>query len=270
MPRLPSDGGSTRPQAACRVCPGRDRPPSSAPPTSICRNFHPPAATDDILPRFSLHTSVGMPSVGLKSPLDPEFPSGDALRHATCLDDQALEKGSQSSTGSVNSGRRSAKKAHALRRPFSSRCIDEAERSVRRCGWNHGATGPGYRKRTRVRVACGVTIRPCGVGILSSHGHFGRSVEGSVLSPVVLEPAGEASLRGRHLSRGPGLPAAALTASFIGPPRMSALADSSLSATRRRRAVVNRAASLPDTPARVPGGWTRRTRPDPRTRLPQV
>lgn len=270
MPRLPSDGGFTGPRAVVWACPGRDRPPPSVPPASICRNFHPPAATDDILPRFPLHPALGMPSVGLKSPLQPEFSSGDGLRHATCLDDQGLEKGSQSTTRSVNSRGRPAKKANALRKPFSRRCIDVAERSARICGWNHGATGLGYRKRTRVRVACGVTIRPCGVGILSSHGHFGRSVEGSVLSPVVLEPASEASLRGRHLSRGPGLPAAALTTSLIGPPRMSAFADSSSSATRRRRAVVNRAASLPETPARVPGGWAGRTRPDPRTRLPQV
>jgi hypothetical protein len=269
MPRLPSTGDRSGPPATPIGRPEHALPPSALP-TSDCRNFHPPAATEDILPRSSLHPAVGIPSVAVKSRIRPEFLLGDRPRHATCIDDQSLEKGSQSATRSVNSGRRSAKESFAPRKLWTRRCIAGAERSAGRCGWNHGATGPGYRKRTRVRVACGVTIRPCGVGILSSHGHFGRSVEGSVLVHVVLEPASEASFRRRHLSRGPGLPAAALTTSSIGPPRMSALADSSSSATRRRRAVVNRAALLPENPARVPGGWTRRTRPDPRTRLPQV
>jgi len=269
MPRLPSFGGRTGPRAIDIGCLGTVSPPSVFP-ASDCRNFHPPAATEDILPPSSLYSAVGIPSVALKSRCEPEVRAGDRPRHATCMEEQSLEKGSQSATRSVNSVRRSAKEAFAPRKPWNRRCIAGAERSAGRCGWNHGATGPGYRKRTRVRVACGVTIRPCGVGILSSHGHFGRSVEGSVLSHVVLEPASEASFRRRHFSRGPGLPAAALTTSSIGPPRMSALADSSSSATRRRRAVVNRAALLPETPARVPGGWTRRTRPDPRTRLPQV
>ena len=270
MPRLPSLCGRFGTHAVSSGRQGPARPPPSVLPASGCRNFHPPAATEDILPRSSLHATVGNPSGGLKSLPAPQFRPTGSLRHATCIADRASEKGSQSATGSVNSVDRSAKEAFAPRGPLTSRCIAGAERSAGRCGWNHGATGPGYRKRTRVRVACGVTIRPCGVGILSSHGHFGRSVDGSVLPLVVLEPACEASFRRRHLSRGPGLPAAALTTSCIGPPRMSAPADSSSSATRRRRAVVNRAASLPGTPARVPGGWTRRTRPDPRTRLRQV
>ena len=259
--RAPS--GGLGPQA-------RDRPPPSANPACDCRIFHPPAATEDILPRPRLHLVVGIASVAMNSRSKRKFRHADCLRHATCFLHPASEKDSRAATGSVNSPRRSAKEASAQRRPSERRCSDGSERSARRCGWNHGATGPGYRKRTRVRVACGVTIRPCGVGILSSHGHFGRSVDGSVRSLVVVEPVREASLRGRHPTCGPRLPAAALTTVSIGPPRMSAPADSSSSATRRRRAVVDRAASPPETPARVPGGWTRRTRPDPRTRLPQV
>ncbi len=270
MPRLPSKAGLIgRPRGGLGP-PWQDRPLPSANPACDCRIFHPPAATEDILPRPRLHLVVGIMSIAMNSRSEPKFRLGDCLRHATCFVDLALEKDSRAMTGSVNSGRRSAKKASARRKPSERRCIDGSERSARRCGWNHGATGPGYRKRTRVRVACGVTIRPCGVGILSSHGHFGRSVEGSVRSHVVLKPACEASLRGRHPTCGSRLPAAALTTVSIGPSRMSALADSSSSATRRRRAVVDRAASLPGTPTRVPGGWTRRTRPDPRTRLPQV
>ena len=45
------------------------------------------------------------------------------------------------------------------RRPDSARFC--------RCS-NHGAVGIGYRKRTRVRVACGGAQRACGVGFIRS------------------------------------------------------------------------------------------------------
>lgn len=269
MPRLPSSGDRSGPPATPIGRPEHALPPSALP-TSDCRNFHPPAATEDILPRSSLHPAVGIPSVAVKSRIRPEFLLGDRPRHATCIDDQSLEKGSQSATRSVNSGRRSAKESFAPRKLWTRRCIAGAERSAGRCGWNHGATGPGYRKRTRVRVACGVTIRPRGVGTLSSHGHFGRSVDGSFLHPVVLLPVREDLLRRGHFSRGAGLPAATLTGLTVGLVRMSALADSMSWATRLRHAVVTRATSAPAQPAGLSGGWTRRTRPDPRTRLLQV
>jgi hypothetical protein len=51
---------------------------------------------------------------------------------------------------------------------------------------------------------------------------------------------------------------------------MSALADSMSWATRLRHVVVTRATSAPAQPVGLSGGWTRRTRPDPRTRLLQV
>ena len=192
------------------------------------------------------------------------------FRHGTCIVGEMLKKSSQSSLGSVNSGDRSAKSVPDIRGRWMRRGGVEQGGTWRRCGWNHGAARNGYRKRTRVRVACGVTIRPRGVGTLSSHGHFGRSVDGSFLPPVVLLPVREDLLRRGHLSRGPGLPAATLTGSTVGFVRMSALADSMSWATRLRRAVVTRATSVPAHPAGLSGGWTRRTRPDPRTRLLQV
>ena len=182
----------------------------------------------------------------------------------------AVAMPARSTPGSVNSGDRSAKSVPDIRSRWMRRGGVEQGGSWRRCGWNHGAARNGYRKRTRVRVACGVTIRPRGVGTFSSHGHFGRSVDGSFLPSVVYLPVREEPLRRGHLSRGPGLPAAALTVSTVGFVRMSALADSTSWATRLRRAVVTRATSTPAHPAGLSGGWTRRTRPDRRMRLQQV
>jgi hypothetical protein len=235
-----------------------------------CRYFQPPASTDHILPRPPVNPVAGIPALAPKKRFAPDCRAGGALRHGTCIVMDVSEKDSQAWTGSVNSVGRPAKVASVDRRSPLCRCDVGTERSGRCRGWNHGATGYGYRKRTRVRVACGVTIRPCGVGILSSHGHFGRSIDGSFLAPVVLQPVREDPLRRGHPTRGSGLPAATLTFLIVGPVRLSALADSTSSATRRRRAVVTRAASVPELPAGVPGGWTRRTRPDPRTRLQQV
>lgn len=237
-----------------------------------CRNFRLPAPTTSILPRPSSMTPVQFsPGIGCDPPfprVSPQSGANEGVRHETCFARKVLKKSSQCVAGSVNSGHRSAKSVSPAGNRSERRGGVEREWSCRLRGWNHGAARNGYRKRTRVRVACGVTIRPRGVGTLSSHGHFGRSVDGSFLLPVVLLPVREGSLRRGHLSRGPGLPAATLTVPPVGFVRMSALAADSMSwATRPRRAVVNRATSAPAQPAGLSGGWARRTRPDPRTRL---
>jgi len=249
-------------------CPCRIRPPPD------CSFFHPPASTASLLPRHPVNLSVNQaPGTALDAANQPPVPREwrtSGVRHGTCIALEALKKSSQSLSGSVNSGHRSAKPVPGFRGRSMRRCDGRQVLSWRGRSWNHGAARNGYRKRTRVRVACGVTIRPRGVGTLSSHGHFGRSVDGSFLPPVVLLPVREDLLRRGHLSRGPGLPAATLTGSTVGFVRMSALADSMSWATRLRRAVVTRATSVPAHPAGLSGGWTRRTRPDPRTRLLQV
>ena len=239
-----------------------------------CRNFHLPASTTPILTRHSVNLSVttapGLPRESVNQPPAPIPSRIDGIWHGTCIVLETLKKSSQSSHGSVNSGDRSAKSVPDIRNRWMRRGGVEQGGSWRRCGWNHGAARNGYRKRTRVRVACGVTIRPRGVGTFSSHGHFGRSADGSFLPSVVYLPVREEPLRRGHLSRGPGLPAAALTVSTVGFVRMSALADSTSWATRLRRAVVTRATFDPAHPAGLSGGWTRRTRPDRRMRLQQV
>ena len=234
----------------------------------------PPAATGLPLPRPSVIFSEILPT-GIRARLDilatrTADPRTAAIRHTTCFCFEASKNHSQSLAESVNSGNRTAKMVMGNRGlSFRRGSVDRAC-SGRCCCWNHGAARNGYRKRTRVRVACGVTIRPCGVGILSSHGHIGRSVGGWFGSFVVLQPHSEALLRREHLSSGPGLPTAALTGSYVGFVRMSAPADSIERATRHLSAVVNRAASVPAQPVGMSGGWTRRTRPDPRMRLRTV
>jgi len=252
---------------------GRRRP--RIPPAAVNISL-PPVVTGRILPRPLVIFSV-RPFRGLRG--DTRFSAADSISqatvvlwHATCISRERRKKHSQSDDGSVNFVDRSAKTVagdcgRSFRRggtggkPFQV--------FVRGCGSNHGAARNGYRKRTRVRVACGVTIRPRGVGILSSHGHFGRSVVGRLFFPVVHEPVREDLLRRGHLTSGPGFPAA-LTTSSVGFERMSAHADRTVRATRPHSAVVTRAAFVPDTPAGVSGGWNRRTRPDPRTRLRTV
>jgi hypothetical protein len=180
-----------------------------------------------------------------------------AQRHAECISSRVAKKVSLSAHGSVNFSPAAAK-------PNSR----ERGRWIQRCGSIHGATGNGHRKRTRVRVACGDAIRSCGVGILSSHGHCGRSiVRRESLPHVVFKPAGRHSCRRGHPACGSRLPAAALTPPDVGSARMSALADRIASATRRRSPAVIRAASLPGTSAGMSGGWWRRTTPDSCTRL---
>jgi hypothetical protein len=174
------------------------------------------------------------------------------------------------------SGVRTRKLSPSPRRSSAFSCGRQAGRGVggtarsgRRRGRDLGAARDGYRKRTRVRVACGGAIRPRGVGTHASHGHFGRSVVGSrCFPPVVLRSERRREPCVRHLSRGPGLPAAALTTfRHFGFVRLSALADRTVRATRLAGPVVNRAASLPAPTVGSSRGWRRRTRPGPRTRL---
>lgn len=233
----------------------------------------PPVVTGHILPRPPVILSVS-PSGGLSG--DTCFQAAESIQrmkngvwHATCISRKCSKKDSQSDEGSVNFLHRSAKTAEGDRRRSFRRGSGERRFFGQRCGLNHGAARNGYRKRTRVRVACGVTIRPRGVGIFSSHGHFGRSVVGRFLPPVVHEPVREDCLRRGPFFSGPGLPTA-LTTFSVGFERMSADADRTVRATRLHSAVVTRAAFLSETPAGVSGGWRRRTRPDPRTRLRTV
>lgn len=234
----------------------------------------PPASTGQIVPRppvISSETPASGSNTDLGLQAARRIPSpAMRVRHATCFGIQALKKHSHSVSGSVNSAHRSAKATAGDRDSSFRRGSDGRKVPVRRCGWNHGAAGNGYRKRTRVRVACGVTIRSRGVGIPSSHGHFGRLVGGWFLFFVVPEPVREEPLRRRHLSRGPGLPAAALTLSPVGFERLSAVADRPARATRPSSAVVSRATFAPAPTGGLSTGWRRRTRPDPRTRLRPV
>jgi hypothetical protein len=234
---------------------------------------HPPVVTGHILPRPPVIFSADPTG---RSRDDSGFHAAESIRltrrgvwHTTCFSMGSSKKNSQSDDESVNFVDRSAKTAagdrgRAFRRSSGDRMVFGRD-------WcsNHGVARNGYRKRTRVRVACGVTIRPRGVGILSSHGQFGRLVVGRFLPLVVPEPVREELLRRRHLTSGPGLPAA-LTTRSVGFVRMSADADRTVRATRLNSAVVTRAASPPGTSAGVSGGWRRRTRPDPRTRLRTV
>jgi hypothetical protein len=182
-------------------------------------------------------------------------------RHAKCFPSGMAKMISLSLHGSVNFSPAVAKSS-TLPRAWPSW----------RCGSIHGAERNGYRKRTRVRVACGGAIRSPGVGILSSHGHFGRSIVRRESLPLVvletvLEPTGDLPCRRRLSARGARLPAATLTFTLVRSARLSAPADRTASATRRRSQAVIRAASYPGTSAGVSGGWWRRTLPDPCTRL---
>ena len=201
---------------------------------------------------------------------EPEFAPVAALphrlisegaRHAKCFRAEVAKIVSLSVHGSVNF-------CPAAAKPGTFVC----DRPSGRHGSIHGAERNGYRKRTRVRVACGGAIRPPGVGILSSHGHFGRSIVRRESLPLVvletaLEPAGELPCRRRPPARGPRLPAATLTIPPVRSARLSARADRTASATRRRSQAVRRATSHPGTSAGLSGGWWRRTPPDPCTRL---
>ena len=185
--------------------------------------------------------------------------SADSSRqwHTKCTRCPPAKKVSLSAHGSVNFSPAAAKSSSHQRDRWSGRR-----------GLIHGAAGNGHRKRTRVRVACGDAIRSGGVGILSSHGHFGRSIARRESLPhVVLEPVGGPPCRRRPTPRGSRLPAAALTIPPVRSARMSAPADRTAPATRRRSPAVICATSFPGTSAGMSGGWWRRILPDPCTRL---
>jgi len=188
-------------------------------------------------------------------------------RHERCNRTPAFENNSRAALPCVDSGGRGRSTAGGVQGRFPERCV--ADRPARRRrGWKHSAARNGRRKRTRVRVACGGAIRPHGVGTLSSHGHFGRSVGlQSSLCQVVFQPPGDTIGRGGRPSRGSGLPAAALTCPAVGFVRMPEDSGTTAVATRPGSPVVTRAASIPDHLAGSSGGGMRRTRSAPRTRL---
>ena len=138
------------------------------------------------------------------------------VRHETCFPPVFLEKDSHSLHESVDFFHRGAKVVWGVYEgpAMSPRWPVRRPIGPGQDGWNHGAERNGNRKRSRVRVACGGAIRPHGLGHQPIHGHYGPSLCGlSVVgrdspSPVVRQPARECRIRQRHLSRGPGLPAA--------------------------------------------------------------
>ena len=195
-----------------------------------------------------------------------------AARHAICSRQGGVEIDSHPVSGGVNYFHRPTRPATSDRGGWVVRCVGGIARSDRRCRRDLGAARNGYRKRTRVRVACGGAIRPRGVGTHSSHGHLGRSVVGNRLLPPFVLPSDRRRQPGsRHLSRGPGLPTAALTTARLpGFVRLSAPADRFAQATRPGIPDVNRATSLPGHIVGSSRDWRRRTRPDPRMRLRPV
>lgn len=197
------------------------------------------------------------------------------VRHDTCLPDRVSEKVSFPTTGSVNSFHRSAKVVTFTRHELRGRAGDARAQDGRSRCRIQGAARNGNRKRTRVRVACGGSNRPRGVGIHPSHGHPGRSIGSRFLSPLVVNrpspPEGRAAADSgpirRHLSSGSGLPAALTHTHHVGFVRMPAPAGRTVPTTRLHSPVVNRATSHPDQSVGMSRGWKRRTRPDSRTRL---
>jgi hypothetical protein len=187
--------------------------------------------------------------------------------HAACIEANPGKKDSHPVAGSVNFSFVVAKSAswkhgrHAWRSCSSARQCD-------RFGSIHGAGRNGHRKRTHVRAACGDEHRPSGEGNFSTHGHIGRFVVGSFFFhgeatlPLVLKPVCEAVLRQRHLSRGPGLPAA-LTAHPVTSVRTTAHGNRAFRATRPFSSAVIRAASFPRVPPGMSCGRERRTQPQP-------
>jgi hypothetical protein len=194
------------------------------------------------------------------------------FRHAECCWCAGMEKDSHPVFGGVNFSYRPAKPATVDRGGSTGRGGRGIATSDHERGRDQGAARNGYRKRTRVRVACGGAIRPRGVGTHASHGHFGRSVVGSsFFPPVVLRSERRRQPCGRHLPRGARLSAAALTTPrHPGLMWTSAPADRIAQATRPGFPVVNRATSVPAPTVGTSRGWRRRTRPDPRKRLRPV
>ena len=198
-----------------------------------------------------------------------------SIRHGTCIPVPGLEKVSLPTPGSVNSFHRFAKSVTFNRHELRGRDGDARARDGRSRCPIQGAARNGNRKRTRVRVACGGSNRPGGVGIHPSHGHLGRSIGSRNLSLLVVNrpsrpeglAAADSGLLRRHLSSGSGLPAALTHTHHVGFVRMPAPAGRTVQATRLCSPVVNRATSCPDQSVGLSRGWKRRTRPGSRTRL---
>ena len=198
------------------------------------------------------------------------------IRHATCSPSYFLEKDSHSWQESVDFSNRRATIVLGERRKVV--CLSGWNLSGwNLSGWNlsgrnHSAARNGNRKRTRVRVACGGSIRPPGLGHQPIHGHNGLSVVSRDFHPpVVHRPACEFCIRQRRFSRGTGL-LAALTSRHAWLARLSAFKQQTahqqaVGTTRSSGFNVIRAASvlicLPERPAAGRGAH----QPSPRTRL---
>lgn len=244
--------------------PGGDRSDEAAEKTSL-----PPPACRSPSGNFSMNRPRGRLARSLIS-----APAGVAgLRpltwHAMCIAPGGIRGCSRRPTHGVHSSYRAAAVPTITRR-FASRVdavADGRRSSDRRRGLHSGSGRSGCRERTYVRAACGVTIRPVGQGSMSSHGHFGRSIGSSVGLSDVVSPDREAVLRGGHLSRGSGLPAALIAAAALSSARGSAVPGPAVVATRHGSVHRKRAAGAPVHSAGSPRGRSRRTPRGSRTRL---
>ena len=203
-----------------------------------------------------------------------------AARHGSCVAAVFLEKDSHSPRESLNfflCRTRVVRERATLGSDFVLQGV-RGRKVARTTGWNQGAARSGNRKRTRVRVACGGSIRPRGLGRQPIHGHLGLSVVGGeISSPVVLQPACELRVRQRHFSRGPGLLAAlkrgfrsvacGACVSARSAPRTAAGEQWAAGATRPGGCNVIRAASLPTCPPERPAAGRGAQPTGPRTRL---
>ena len=236
---------------------------ASATHKKLCSFFLPACRDWAFLPRYRLlpprssRCETSFRSRNEDSMTIPSHPM--SVRHTMCCIPMSASDGCLSrGAGSVNCVVCSAKSAAEpgslsfQRGAFARECFRP------RHGFLHGVAKNGYRKRSHDYVACGVTIRLRGEGILEFHGHFGRLV-GWWLSSSVVEPDREAWLRRGRLFRGSHERTATLI-SCHGFVRLSALdADSTAWATRPGRCAVSRATLAPATTVGVSGGWARRT-----------
>jgi hypothetical protein len=225
--------------------------------------------------RFEDVSAGGWPAAGSLLPAG----AFSSPRHGSCLPSVFLEKDSHSPRECVNFFFSRADICRESRRfaADASRLVVRRRTAAPATGWNQGAARSGNRKRTRVRVACGGSIRPRGLGRQPIHGHLGLSVVGGeISSPVVHQPACKLRVCQRHFSRGPGLLAALKPGSLSarGPrsrawtsTRTAAGDQQTIGATRPGGLNVIRAASVLTCPPERPAAGRGAHPTGPRTRL---